>query len=192
MALSANAANLVLNPGFESNGGVATTTATSWTINGGNAVIVSDNGPSAPGTFALNINTTASFSIVVQSADFSLVPSTTYNFLYDLKVGDLGNSRQLYIAIGNSFGGNYGSSSVITPSTSPYSDLAWHTDGFQFTTPASGVGAGRVLLYLDGGGGNANFVADNFSVDAVPEPGTAMLASLGLGASLCARRRRNA
>ena len=126
---------------------------------------------SNPATGALSgtvVNSTTAFAGVPAG---SFAAGTFYTLRLD--VVDIAGAVQFTASIFTQGGTQIGSSMVVTDTTSPV------------------LGAGQVGLRMgtQGGTAGANYF-DNFSVEAIPEPGVAALSLLGLSAFAGLRRRK--
>jgi len=194
IANSVTAANLILNPGFE------TGDTTSWlTLGQGVGASISvqsgNNGPSAPGTFsAFMSNTIPANNLALQQSTAlgSAVPGLA-NYSFDLEGFSSVNGGVLFVHIWdiNSTGGvidqGPGLLGPYFPSTS-----SWSTISGSFTAPAN-VNHFEIEFDCTTGAaaGSAEAVrVDNVSLtQAVPEPASLSLAVLGLLSIWTLRRR---
>ena len=194
IANSVTAANLILNPGFE------TGDTTSWlTLGQGVGASISvqsgNNGPSAPGTFsAFMSNTIPDNNLALQQSTAlgSAVPGLA-NYSFDLEGFSSVNGGVLFVHIWdiNSTGGvidqGPGLLGPYFPSTS-----SWSTISGSFTAPAN-VNHFEIEFDCTTGAaaGSAEAVrVDNVSLtQAVPEPASLSLAVLGLLSIWTLRRR---
>jgi len=191
---SVTAANLILNPGFE------TGDTTSWLTSGqgvGASITVQsgNNGPSAPGTFnAFMSNTIPANNLALQqsTAPGSAVPGLV-NYSFDLMGVTSVNGGVLFVHIWdiNSTGGvidqGPGLLGPYFPSTS-----TWTTISGSFNAPAN---VNRFQIEFDcttgAAAGSAEAVRiDNVSLSQlVPEPTSLSMAALGLLGVWTLRRR---
>ncbi len=192
-----SAANLLLNPGFE------TGTTASWLVLGsgvGASVTVQtpDNGPSAPGSFnAFMTNSIAANNLALQQSTAlgDAVPGLA-NYSFDLKFGNSFNGGVVFVHIWdvNSTGGVIDQGpGLIVPSIP--NDGNWHTFSGSWTAPAS-VNHFEIEFDCTTGAASGSTEAvhvDNASLtQAVPEPTTVTLVGLGLfGAVAFGRKRKS-
>jgi hypothetical protein len=190
-----SAANLVLNPGFE------TGDLTSWSVFGagsGASVTVQtpDNGPSAPGSFnAYMTNSIAAANLALQqsTAVGDAIPGLV-NYSFDMKGSVSANGGVFFVHIWdiNSTGGvidqGPGLLGPYFPSTS-----SWTTITGSFTAPAN---VNHLEVEFDcttgAAAGSAEAIhVDNVSLSQVPEPTTLTLVGLGMVAAVLGLRRRH-
>jgi hypothetical protein len=186
----ASAANLVLNPGFETG-----TTANWLVLNAGTVTVVTDNGPAAPGTFsAFMQNTFAANNLALQqSTALGSASPGTVNYSFDLKVDSSLNGGVVFIHFWdiNSTGGVIDQGPGLK---GPYFNTGWQTYTGSWTAPAN-VDHFEVEIDCTTGAtaGSAESIhVDNVSISqaVVPEPTTLSLVGLGLLGALMVRRSR--
>lgn len=195
VAGQASAANLVLNPGFE------TGNTTNWSVLGasdGSAYVnvqTPDNGPSAPGSYD------AYMYNVIPAANLALQQSTalgdanagTVTYSFDLKVDTslVGGVVFIHLWDINSTGGVIDSGPGLL---GPYFNTSWQTYTGSWVAPAN-VNHFEVEFDCTTGAGAGSTEAievDNVSLSQVPEPTTLALVGLGMaGAVLGLRKRRS-
>jgi PEP-CTERM motif len=191
-ASQASAANLVLNPGFETG-----TTADWLVLNSGTVTVVADNGPAAPGTFSVFMqNTLAANNLALQQSTAlgSATPGTV-NYSFDLKVDSSLNGGVVFIHFWdiNSTGGVIDQGPGLK---GPYFNTGWQTYTGSWTAPAN-VDHFEVEFDCTTGataGSVESIQIDNVSISqvVVPEPTTLSLVGLGLLGALMVRRSRKA
>jgi hypothetical protein len=192
-----SAANLLLNPGFE------TGDTTSWLTGGqgpGASITMSgNNGPSAPGTYSVFMsNTVPAGNLWLQQSTAlgSAVPGLV-NYSFDIKGVTSANGGVLFVHIWdiNSTGGvidqGPGLIGPLFPSTS-----SWTTYSNSFMAPAN---VNHFEIEFDcttgaGAGSAEAFLVDNVSLTQapVPEPASLSLAALGLLSFWALRRGQKA
>jgi PEP-CTERM motif len=188
----ASAANLILNPGFE------TGDTTGWSVLGASGTsayvnVQSGNGPSAPGTFdayMYNVIPAANLALQQSTAAGDASPGLV-NFSFDLKVDSSLNGGVVFIHFWdiNATGGVIDQGPGLQ---GPYFNTGWQTYTGSWTAPA---GVNHFEVEFDCTTGAASGSAEAIEVDnvsltqAVPEPTTLALAALGGLASLAAWRR---
>jgi hypothetical protein len=189
-----SAANLVLNPGFE------TGDTTSWLVLGasdGSAYVNAQagNGPSAPGSFdayMYNVIPAANLALQQSTALGDANPGTvTYSF--DLKVDSSLNGGVVFIHFWdiNSTGGVIDQGPGLL---GPYFNSGWQTYTGSWVAPAN---VNHLEVEFDcttgAAAGSAEAIeVDNVSLTQVPEPTTLALVGLGMvGAVLGLRKRRS-
>jgi PEP-CTERM motif-containing protein len=190
-----SAANLVLNPGFE------TGDTTSW-LTGGTGVGASitvqspDNGPSAPGTnncFMTN-SIAASNLYLQQSTALGDASPGLVNYSFDMKgvTSAVGGVFFVHIWDINSTGGVIDQGPGLLGPYFP-STTSWTTITGSFTAPSN---VNHLEIEFDcttgAGAGSAEAVrVDNVSLtQAVPEPTTVALVGLGLFGTIALGRKR--
>ena len=180
---SAIAANLFLNPGFESGD------TTGWSVlgaSGGSAYVnvqSGANGPSAPGTYD------AYMYNVIPAANLALQQSTALgdavaglvNYSFDLKVDSSLNGGVVFIHLWdiNATGGVMDQGPGLL---GPYFNSGWQTYSGSWTAPA-GVNHFEMEIDCTTGATSGSTEAieiDNVSITQVPEPATVSLAVMGL------------
>ncbi|HXR48893.1 MAG TPA: PEP-CTERM sorting domain-containing protein [Candidatus Limnocylindrales bacterium] len=189
------AANLILNPGFE------TGDLTDWSVlgaSGGSAyvnVLSPNNGPSATGTYD------AYMYNVIPAANLALQQSTALgdaspglvNYSLDLKVDSSLNGGVVFIHFWdiNATGGVIDQGPGLK---GPYFNTGWTTLTGSWTAPA-GVNHFEIEIDCTTGatsGSTEAIEVDNVSLTQVPEPATLSLAALGLLGAWTFRRSRKA
>jgi hypothetical protein len=186
-----SAANLLLNPGFETG-----TTANWLVLNVGTVTVVTDNGPSAPGTYsAFMQNTAAANNLALQqSTALGSASPGTVNYSFDLKVDSSLNGGVVFIHFWdvNSTGGVIDQGPGLL---GPYFNTGWQTYTGSWTAPAN-VDHFQVEIDCTTGAaaGSAESIhVDNVSISqaVIPEPTTLSLVGLGaLGLLLLGKKSR--
>jgi hypothetical protein len=191
-----SAANLVLNPGFE------TGDTTSWLVLGSGvgasvAVQSPDNGPSAPGSFnAFMTNTIPANTLELQQSTAlgDAVPGLV-NYSLDVKgvTSAVGGVLFIHIWDINATGGVIDAGPGLLGPYFP-STTSWTTISGSFTAPAT---VNHLEVEIDcstgAGAGSAEAVrVDNVSLSQVqvPEPTTVTLVGLGLLGTIALGRKR--
>lgn len=123
------------------------------------------------------------------AAEISQGTTFTSNIVVQSSVGGFGSGNPLLTVTPNSYVSTSASNQQIklTSATVDVSGTAFDS----LTTPVTF----RVYLYYtnaSGGTGNYSYRLDNIAVQAVPEPGSAVLFGLAVGTTLIFRRRRKA
>jgi len=190
-----SAANLVLNPGFE------TGDTTDWSILGagpGASVTVQtpDNGPSAAGSFnAYMTNSIAAANLALQQSTAlgDAIPGLV-SYSFDMKGSVSANGGVFFVHIWdiNSTGGVIDQGPGLLGPYFP-STTSWTTISGSFTAPAS---VNHLEVEFDcttgAAAGSAEAVhVDNVSLSQVPEPTTFTLVGLGLVAAVLGLRKRH-
>ena len=187
-----SAANLILNPGFE------TGTTANWLVLNAGTVTVDGtaNGPSAPGTFSAFMQNTlpANNLALQQSTAVGSASPGLVNYSFDLKVDSSLNGGVVFIHFWdiNSSGGVIDAGPGLL---GPYFNTGWVTYSGTWTAPAN---VNRFTVEFDCTTGAAAGSAESIHVDnvsisqaVIPEPTTVSLVGLGLlGAILLGRKNR--
>ncbi len=196
IASPAFAANLILNPGFE------TGDASDWlqlgTGPGASITVASgNNGPSAPGSYSAFMDNTlpANNLALQQSTAIGDAVAGLVDYSFDVEGNTSVNGGVLFVHIWdiNSNGGVIGQGPGLLGPYFPVTS-SWTTYSGSFTAPAS-VDHFEIEFDCTTGAavGSAEAVdIDNVSLtQAVPEPGAVSLAAIGLLGLWARRRNRN-
>lgn len=189
------AANLILNPGFE------TGDTTGWSVLGASGtsaylnVLSPNNGPSAPGTYdayMYNVIPAANLALQQSTALGSATPGLV-NYSFDLKVDSslVGGVVFIHLWDINATGGVIDQGPGLK---GPYFNTGWQTYTGSWTAPAN-VDHFEIEFDCTTGAGSGSTEAievDNVSLTQVPEPATLSLAALGLLGAWTFRRSRKA
>ena len=189
-----SAANLVLNPGFE------TGTTANWLVlgNSGTSAYVNvqpGNGPSAAGSddaYMYNVIPAANLALQ-QSTALGDANAGTVTYSFDLKVDSSLNGGVVFIHLWdiNSTGGVLDQGPGLL---GPYFNSSWQTYTGHWVAPAN-VDHFEVEFDCTTGAASGSTEAievDNISLTQVPEPTTLALVGLGMvGAVLGLRKRRS-
>ena len=177
------AANLILNPGFET-GDLTDRVTLGAGIGASNTVASGINGPSAPGThgvYMVNTLTANNLALQQSTALGDAVPGLV-NYSFDAEGNTSANGGVFFVHIWdiNSTGGVIDQGpGLLQPSLTTGS---WKTFTGSFTAPAN-VNHFEIEFDCTTGAasGSAEFLfVDNVSLTQVPEPATLSLAALGL------------
>ncbi len=188
------AADLILNPGFE------TGDTTGWSVLGasdGSAYVNVQpaNGPSAPGlydAYMYNVIPAANLALQQSTALGDASPGLV-NYSFDLKVDSSLNGGVVFIHLWdiNATGGVIDSGPGLL---GPYFNTGWQTYTGSWTAPAN-VDHFEIEFDCTTGAASGSAEAievDNVSLTQVPEPATVSLAAMGLLGVWALRRSRKA
>ena len=168
---SGASANLVLNPGFE------TGAFDDWFHSGG-ALVVSDNGPSAAGSYAAEIPAPGND---IRMVSVSVVAGQTYDVSWDYKVdsdGEFSGNFRWF----DSGGGWLGEDGFGHTTTA-----GWETRSFTSSAAPAGAVMADIVFFTQGSATTGSMLVDNVSV--VPEPATLCMVGMGGVAMLVIRKK---
>ena len=187
---SANAANLIVNGGFNNGntvsapgGGFATlgtgsTAMNGWTVSSGNIDWIQGYWQSADGDgYSVDLNGNNPGAI---SQTINTVAGRTYNLTFDMSANPDSTVDSTRVAIIGAGGSTIGTADyTLTPSNSK-SNMLWQDESFSFVADSSST----VISFTSGStDGDCCYGAaiDNVGVAGVPEPATWALSILGVG-----------
>jgi hypothetical protein len=195
---SASAANLLVNPDFE------TGTLAGWTVNGG---VIGQPGIGAQSGAFSTLLTTPGNGVPEINQSFSATAGQEFNYsgymmttaplptgasfgLLKIVFRDAGNVdlQVTQAAIGTIVGPSFPGVETAQVNSNSAIDT-WFFLEAQATAPANTATVLFLALDVEFNGGNHPVYVDNLQASLVPEPGSAAIAVLG-GLSLLARRRR--
>ena len=187
MSVSAQAANIVLNAGFD------TGDFTSWTVIA-NSTVVTNRGsaisPQAGTHFAIGVTNDP----IAFYQTLTTIASATYELTFYLARPNTNNANMNYridVFDGAPAGATEGTGNGdlldvdLVDSDIPAPIGAWHFKSYQFTATS----ASTTLRFGDSGTSSVDPAIDTVFVDAIPEPGSLALFGLS-GLALVLRRRR--